>query len=81
LIEKNFFLHKSAKDAFRSYLQAYASHQQRSIFDVQTLDLQKVGVEFGFRTPPSVNLNVSGGKTAAAAYKKKGGIKQNDKIQ
>ena len=56
LIEKNFFLHKSAKDAFRSYLQAYASHQQRSIFDVQTLDLQKVGVEFGFRTPPSVNV-------------------------
>ena len=81
LIEKNFFLHKSAKDAFRSYLQAYASHQQRSIFDVQTLDLQKVGVEFGFRTPPSVNLNVSGGKTASAAYKKKGGTKQNDKIQ
>jgi len=34
LIERNFYLNCSAKDAYRSYLQAYASHSQRDIFDV-----------------------------------------------
>ena len=29
LIEKNYYLHKSAKDAYRSYLQAYASHSHK----------------------------------------------------
>ncbi|KXJ13155.1 ATP-dependent RNA helicase DDX18 [Exaiptasia diaphana] len=41
LIEKNYYLHKSSKDAYRSYLQAYASHQHKNIFNVNTLDLQR----------------------------------------
>eukprot|EP00794_Sanderia_malayensis_P000232 gene232-847_t len=56
LISKNYYLHKSAKDGYRSYLQAYASHQHRSIFDVNKLDLQKVALSHGFTVPPSVNL-------------------------
>jgi ATP-dependent RNA helicase DDX18/HAS1 len=32
LIEKNYYLHKSAKDAYRSYLQAYASHSHKVQF-------------------------------------------------
>jgi hypothetical protein len=32
LIEKNYYLHKSAKDAYRSYLQAYASHSHKVRF-------------------------------------------------
>lgn len=35
LIEKNFYLHQSAKDAFRSYLLSYASHSHKDIFNVQ----------------------------------------------
>lgn len=39
LIEKNYYLNSAAKDGYRSYLQAYASHKQRDIFDVNQLDL------------------------------------------
>lgn len=56
LITKNYYLHKSAKEGYRSYLQAYASHQHRDIFNVNTLDLQKVAKAFGFQVPPAVNL-------------------------
>ena len=41
LIGQNYYLNKSAKDGYRSYLQAYASHSLRSIFDVNKLDLVK----------------------------------------
>jgi ATP-dependent RNA helicase DDX18/HAS1 len=58
LIERNYYLNCSAKDGYRSYLQAYASHKQREIFDVNQLDLQKIAVSFGLNAPPRVNLNV-----------------------
>jgi len=59
LIEKNYYLNKSAKDAYRSYLLAYASHSLRTIFNVGELDLQQVGAAFGFTAPPRVNLPIS----------------------
>ena len=34
LVEKNYYLNCSARDAYKSYLQAYASHKLRDIFDV-----------------------------------------------
>jgi ATP-dependent RNA helicase DDX18/HAS1 len=40
LVEKNYFLNKSARDAYRGYLLAYASHGLKEIFDVYKLDLQ-----------------------------------------
>ena len=40
LVEKNYYLHKSARDGYRSYLLSYASHSHKQIFDVHTLDLQ-----------------------------------------
>ncbi|RCH78945.1 ATP-dependent RNA helicase, partial [Rhizopus stolonifer] len=33
LIEKNFYLNQSARDAFRSYLQSYATYHNKKIFD------------------------------------------------
>ncbi|XP_001630794.2 ATP-dependent RNA helicase DDX18 [Nematostella vectensis] len=62
LIEKNYYLHKSAKDAYKAYIQAYASHQHKSIFNVNSLDLQRVALSFGFAVPPSVSLNVHSSK-------------------
>ncbi|KAJ2253570.1 ATP-dependent RNA helicase, partial [Coemansia sp. RSA 451] len=58
LIEKNYYLNKSARDGYRSYLQAYASYQLKNIFNVNHLDLQKLGKAFGFTTPPNVNISV-----------------------
>lgn len=65
-------MHQSARDGYRSYLQAYASHSLKKIFDVNALDLVKVGKAFGFSVPPRVNVTVGGGKsTAAGKYGKK----------
>ncbi|KAE8233283.1 hypothetical protein CF326_g1676 [Tilletia indica] len=75
LITKNYYLHQSARDGFRSYLQAYASYSLKRIFDVHALDLVKVGRAFGFSVPPKVNLSVGAalkkGGTAAAASNKR----------
>ncbi|KAJ9499413.1 ATP-dependent RNA helicase [Exophiala xenobiotica] len=58
LISQNYYLNKSAKDGYRSYLQAYASHSLRSVFDVNKLDLVKVAKSFGFSTPPRVDIQL-----------------------
>ena len=61
---------KSAKDGYRSYLQAYASHSLRSIFDVNKLDLVKVAKSFGFQTPPRVDITL--GASMSRDKKKEG---------
>ncbi|XP_065056977.1 uncharacterized protein LOC135685101 [Rhopilema esculentum] len=71
LISKNYYLNKSAKDGYRSYIHAYASHQHRNIFNVDKLDLQKVALSFGFSVPPSVNFKVHASK--GEKVKKRGG--------
>lgn len=63
LLSKNYYLNKSGKEAYRSYLQAYAQQGKKDIFDVHGLDVLKVARSFGFTVPPKVNLKVSlGGK-------------------
>merc|ERR1740121_831288 len=59
LINTNYYLHKSARDAFRSYILSYASHSLKDSFDVHELDLQAIGQAFGFTTPPRVNMAFS----------------------
>lgn len=72
LIEKNYYLNRASKDAYRSYLhvsllqsckntafqQAYISHSLKDIFNVHALDLARVARAFGFSTPPKVDLNI-----------------------
>jgi ATP-dependent RNA helicase DDX18/HAS1 len=57
----HFFQTQAAKDGYRSYLQAYASHSLRSVFNVQQLDLKKVAKSFGFATPPRVDIQLGAG--------------------
>lgn len=59
LIEKNYHLNMSARDGYRSYLQAYSSHSLKDVFNVNELDLQMVAKAFGLNTPPNVQLNFS----------------------
>ena len=54
LVEKNYYLHASAREAYRGYLLAYNSHQLKDAFNVHTLDLQAVARSFGFDRPPRV---------------------------
>ncbi len=59
LIEKNYFLHNAAREAYRSYMQGYAQHKLKHVFDVHQLDLLKVCKAFGFTVPPKVHLKIS----------------------
>ncbi|AEO62151.1 hypothetical protein MYCTH_2313207 [Thermothelomyces thermophilus ATCC 42464] len=61
LISSNYYLNQSAKDGYRSYIHAYASHSLRSVFDVHKLDLVKVAKSFGFSTPPRVDITLAAG--------------------
>jgi ATP-dependent RNA helicase DDX18/HAS1 len=63
-LSKNYFLQQSAKDGFRSYLQSYASYSLKKVFDINALDLAKVGKAFGFSVPPRVNINVGTGTSS-----------------
>ena len=82
LIEKNYHLHVAAKSAYRGYLLAYSSHQHKDIFDVNQLDLLKVGKSFGFTIPPKVTLNLNtqyrpgkrGADLASSFYKRGSGL-------
>jgi len=71
LVEKNYYLNCAARDGFRSYLQAYASHGFKEVFDVNQIDLQKAGRSFGFQVPPRVTINAKvSGKTVRKSKNK-----------
>lgn len=74
-MQKNYFLHQSARDGYRSYLQSYASYSLKKIFNVNALDLAKVAKSFGFAVPPRVNVNIGGGTggTGRSGKKRKHG--------
>ncbi|XP_003962189.1 ATP-dependent RNA helicase DDX18 [Takifugu rubripes] len=71
LIEKNYYLHKSAQEAYKSYVRAYDSHSLKQIYNVNTLNLLMVALSFGFKVPPYVDLNVHSSK--GAKLQKRGG--------
>ncbi|XP_022137361.1 DEAD-box ATP-dependent RNA helicase 51 [Momordica charantia] len=68
LVGSNYYLNKSAKDAYRSYLLAYNSHSMKDIFNVHRLDLQAIAASFCFSNPPKVNLNID---SSASKFRKK----------
>ncbi|KMS64927.1 hypothetical protein BVRB_041210, partial [Beta vulgaris subsp. vulgaris] len=59
LIDKTYYLHKSAREAYRAYIQGYAQASMKDVFDVHQLDLEKVALSFGFTSPPKVPLKIS----------------------
>eukprot|EP00823_Brevimastigomonas_motovehiculus_P005855 TRINITY_DN4485_c0_g1_i1.p1 TRINITY_DN4485_c0_g1~~TRINITY_DN4485_c0_g1_i1.p1 ORF type:complete len:726 (+),score=198.23 TRINITY_DN4485_c0_g1_i1:79-2178(+) len=58
LVQKNYFLHKSAREAYRSFMQSYAQHPLKSVFDIHQLDAIGISKSFGFSVPPKVHLKV-----------------------
>ncbi|CAL1369969.1 unnamed protein product [Linum trigynum] len=81
LVANNYYLNKSAKEAYRSYILAYNSHSMKDIFNVHRLDLQAVAASFCFSGPPKVNLNID---SSASKFrktnnsKKKGSFSDNN---
>lgn len=57
LIEKNYHLNKSSREAYKSYVRAYACSSMKDIFNVRTLDMKKVAESFGMKTPLYVDLD------------------------
>lgn len=76
LLQKNYFLHQSARDGFRSYLQAYASYSLKKIFDINQLDLIRVGKSFGFAVPPRVNVSIGGGQAPPEKKRKRSTVNE-----
>ncbi|XP_065209758.1 probable ATP-dependent RNA helicase pitchoune [Planococcus citri] len=73
LIQKNYFLHMSAKEAFKSYIRAYDAHHMKDIFNVETIDLAKAAASFGFIVPPAIDLSVGSSKQNRPRKRKAGG--------
>jgi ATP-dependent RNA helicase DDX18/HAS1 len=77
LIKSNYWLHQSAKDGYRSYLQAYSSHHLKTVYQIDKLDLVKVAKSFGFDVPPKVNITIgASGKSIEKKHKKQRRDKQ-----
>ena len=57
LVESNYHLHKGSREAYRTYLYAYAAHSMKDCFDVGSLDLAKLAKSFGFPAPPKIDLS------------------------
>lgn len=72
LITSNYWLNQSAKDGYRSYLQAYASHHLKTVYQIDKLDLVKVAKSYGFKVPPKVNITIgASGKSLKSNPRKK----------
>lgn len=78
LISKNYYLHQSARDGYRSYLQAYGSYSLKRIFDIHKLDLTKVAKAYGFAVPPKVNITIGTGLKGSASSSADGKRKEVD---
>ncbi len=81
LIQKNYFLNLSAKEAFKAYVRAYESHGLKNIFNVQTLDLKAVGRSFGFVVPPHIDIGVGYSKKISREGKKFGDNRREKKTK
>jgi ATP-dependent RNA helicase DDX18/HAS1 len=60
VVASNYYIQKSAKEAYKSYLRAYASQPDKDVFDVASLDLPAVARSFGLTELPQVDLFISG---------------------
>jgi len=78
LVAKNYYLNRSARDAFRAYLLAYASHSHKEIFDVAAVDLAAAAKSFGFDHAPGVHLplKTTGGSSSRPRKQLAGSTKQ-----
>ncbi|XP_057543190.1 DEAD-box ATP-dependent RNA helicase 51-like isoform X2 [Amaranthus tricolor] len=68
LVANNYYLNKSAKEAYRAYILAYNSHSMKDVFNAHQLDLQAVAASFCFSCPPSVDLKLD---SSASKFRKK----------
>jgi len=57
IISTNYYLHRLAEDAFKSYIRSYAAHSLKDIFTLKNLDVEGTTKAFGLQNTPYVDLN------------------------
>lgn len=57
-ISSNYYLEKGAKEALRGYLQAYAGHRLKRVFDASKIELNKIAKSFGLSIMPKMDLTI-----------------------
>lgn len=79
VVQHNYFLHQSAREAYRAYVQAYAQLTMKHVFNVHDLDLLGVAKSFGFTHPPKVQLKIAlKSKKALTARPTKNGFSEDN---
>ncbi|KAH0575536.1 ATP-dependent RNA helicase HAS1 [Spironucleus salmonicida] len=79
VISTNYYLLKSAQEAFKSFIAAYASLGIKSIFDLIKIDLQKLAQSFGLPSAPRVDQVIQMYKARRKADERKS--RMSDKKQ
>lgn len=59
LVGGNYYLRKSAKEAYEGYLLSYSASQLKNVYNVQQLDLAQICHSFGLSEPPEIKINLS----------------------
>ncbi|XP_010676690.2 DEAD-box ATP-dependent RNA helicase 27 isoform X1 [Beta vulgaris subsp. vulgaris] len=68
LVANNYYLKRSAKDAYSAYIKSYNSHSMKNVFNVHQLDLQAIAASFCFSSAPKININID---SNASKFRKK----------
>ncbi|KAI5187540.1 ATP-dependent RNA helicase DDX18/HAS1 [Nematocida homosporus] len=61
-VSNNYYLEKSAKEALRSYLQAYAGHKLKKVFDATKIELHQIARSFGLNQMPNIDITIGASK-------------------
>jgi ATP-dependent RNA helicase DDX18/HAS1 len=57
-VQGNYYLEKSAREALKSYLHAYAGHKLKKIFNAEKIELNGLSRSFGFEKMPRIELSI-----------------------
>lgn len=72
IISTNYYLYKTATEAFESYIKSYAAHQLKDIFRFKDLDVKGVTKAFGLKATPHINLSSIETSVSRKMAKKRG---------
>lgn len=67
VVSKVYYLQKKAQDAIKAYMNAYAVHSLKKIFNINKIDIEGLGKSFGLAAVPQIDApgwkpSISGGR-------------------
>ncbi|KAI5181576.1 ATP-dependent RNA helicase DDX18/HAS1 [Nematocida sp. AWRm80] len=61
-VSNNYYLEKDARNALKTYIQAYAGHKLKTVFDATKIDLNKIATSFGLSTVGKLDVTIGANK-------------------